>query len=101
MGNPDGTKCFKKQPVWWLGNHIDREYFINSIKEFLSDAYVNQVVNYMTLEKHSFTTDSWFYYITKIGTYLLGENEFAAIDNWAFQQRGYELFYDYGGGEYG
>jgi len=90
--NPDGSKCFKKQPVWWLGNHIDREYFINSIKEFLTDAYVNQVVNYMTLENHSFTNASWFYYIKQIGIYLLGNDEFVEIEIYMKRVSGYSLY---------
>lgn len=72
----DGKKCLKKQPVWWLGQHIDRQYFIDSIKEFLSDDFARKAADHLTMHGQSFNTNSWESYIEEVGTYLLGEEDY-------------------------
>jgi len=75
----DGSTCLKKQPVWWLGEHIDRKYFTDSIKEFLGDDFAEKAVNHLTMHGHSFDRASWNFYIEQVGTYLLGEEDFNKI----------------------
>ena len=84
VNNPDnickddstGEECLKKQPVWWLGQHIDRQYFIDSIKEFLGDNFAQKAVDHLTMHGLDFNRSDWDIYIEQIGVYLLGEDDF-------------------------
>merc|ERR1711884_960748 len=71
-----GEKCLKKQPVWWLGQHIDRQYFIDSIKEFLGDDFAQKAVDHLTMHGLDFKRKDWDMYIEQIGVYLLGVDDY-------------------------
>jgi len=72
----DGKKCLIKQPVWWLGQHIDRDYFVKSILEFRGEGFSQKAVDHLLMHGIPFDRDSWDTYIRQIGVYLLGEQDF-------------------------
>jgi len=72
----NGDTCLKHVPVWWVGEHIDREYFIDSIKEFLGDDFTQKAADHLTMDGLNFDQTEWKTYIEEVGTYLLGEEAF-------------------------
>jgi hypothetical protein len=72
----NGDSCLKTIPVWWVGEHIDREYFIDSIKEFLGEDFTQKAADHLTMDGLNFDKSQWRSYIEEVGTFLLGEGDF-------------------------
>ena len=72
----NGDTCLKSIPVWWVGEHIDRDYFIDSIKEFLGEDFTQKAADHLTMDGLNFDQTQWRTYIEEVGTFLLGEGDF-------------------------
>jgi len=72
----NGDTCLKNIPVWWVGEHIERQYFIDSIKEFLGEDFTQKAVDHLKMGL-DFDKTKWRTYIEEVvGTFLLGESDF-------------------------
>lgn len=75
----DGTTCLTKVPVWWHGDHIDRDYFFDAIREFLTDHFSQNAADHLALSKgpnadtiSDFKRVEWIAYIEQISEFLFG-----------------------------
>jgi len=70
----DGTECLTRVPVWWLGEHIDKCYFVKTIREFTTLSFSSQASTHLCMNggQVNFSPQDWIDYVNDIAQFLFG-----------------------------